>query len=57
LSAALVATLLLAGCDFDSQDTAIGSSATPVSQLEGVARVLDGDTIELAGERVRLWGG
>lgn len=26
------------------------------STVEGVARVIDGDTLELAGERIRLWG-
>ena len=28
----------------------------PIVQLSGKARVLDGDTLELAGARVRLWG-
>src|SRR5690349_7808869 len=31
------------------------SMAVP-STVEGIARVIDGDTLELAGERIRLWG-
>ena len=32
------------------------AAAVAAPALEGVARVVDGDTLELAGERVRLWG-
>lgn len=46
--AAVAAVLLLAVTAY------AGAVAAPV--LEGVAHVIDGDTLELAGERVRLWG-
>jgi endonuclease YncB( thermonuclease family) len=37
--------------------TTLAHAATPVGgAIEGKAFVLDGDTVELAGERVRLWG-
>ena len=36
--------------------TGMHISAAAAPALEGTARVIDGDTIELAGERVRLWG-
>ena len=32
------------------------SGAVAAADLAGEARVIDGDTIELAGQRVRLWG-
>lgn len=35
---------------------ALCSSAGAEPAIEGIARVVDGDTIELQGERVRLWG-
>lgn len=36
--------------------TGMHMSASAASALEGIARVIDGDTLELSGERVRLWG-
>jgi endonuclease YncB( thermonuclease family) len=32
------------------------AGAGALSAVEGVARAIDGDTLELAGERIRLWG-
>ena len=36
--------------------TAAPCTGTATPALEGTARVVDGDTLEVAGERVRLWG-
>lgn len=31
-------------------------ASAPIAELTGHARVIDGDTFDLAGERIRLWG-
>lgn len=33
-----------------------GGAAAPAAELSGIPRVIDGDTLELAGHRIRLYG-
>jgi endonuclease YncB( thermonuclease family) len=49
---AIIAALFLAACYSAIEVATTGSSTKPASQIVGVARVLDGDTIDLDGERI-----
>jgi endonuclease YncB( thermonuclease family) len=55
--AVVIAVLLLAAC-YSLIDVATTDrpDPTPVRQIVGAAGVLDGDTIEIDGERIRLHG-
>jgi endonuclease YncB( thermonuclease family) len=55
--AVVIAVLLLAAC-YSAIDVATTDrpDPTPARQIVGAARVLDGDTIEIEGERIRLHG-
>jgi endonuclease YncB( thermonuclease family) len=53
---AIIAALFLAACYSAIEVATTGSSTRPASQIVGIARVLDGDTIDLNGERIRLRG-
>lgn len=33
-----------------------GGAAAPAAELSGIPRIIDGDTLELAGHRIRLYG-
>lgn len=57
LSSLCGAVLMLTGCAIDSIGTA-GSSSRPatVQTISGTAMAWDGDTVDVAGERIDLWG-
>lgn len=52
----LLLLVLLVGCIAPSQTPAVGAASAPARDVERVTRVLDGDTLEIGDERIRLKG-